>query len=427
MSNHKDSELVIEDLPSEKKQLSRHWLAVATFGIILTLLMTSGMTVYVWQKKNVSSILSPLPDTDSTTQNPTPTARADPTIIQYQKREVIGFLPSWMVAKKAAIYPQRLSQLIYFAIGVNDNGDLIKFKEDDSSVLEWTYFNSPYFQQVSQQSRESGIKILVAIKNFDNESIDNLVSSQTATSNFIKQIIHLINEYNLDGVNIDFEYVTDTEFPTVKFFNRFLEILNTKIKENKPSLIVSVDINATAVLKDPAYDMVKIGELADQVILMAYDYHRAGSGRAGPVAPLYEQSNTASIEKSLSSLAGRVPSEKLILGLPFYGYEWQTVNANYKSPTVPNTGALATYRRTHDLIKSRDDVQVNWEEKTQSPWLVYRQSGAIKQIYYENAKSLSAKLDFVDKNNLAGIAIWALGYEGDYQEPWEVIGNTINK
>jgi len=56
-----------------------------------------------------------------------------------------------------------------------------------------------------------------------------------------------------------------------------------------------------------------------------------------------------------------------------------------------------------------------------SPWLIYEQSGAIKQIYYENERSLEEKLKFAKGRGLAGIAIWALGYEGSYQKPWEVI------
>lgn len=357
--------------------------------------------------------------TTSTAQlNTLPTSSAADTSAN---KEVIGFLPSWMLAKKAKVYPEKLTQIIYFGLGVTEDGDIIKYKEDNTPVLEWTYLNANEFSKVRQEAEKHKVKILVALKNFDNSKIDKLVGSRTATSRFTQQVAALVDEHNLDGVNIDFEYVTKTDFPTARYFNRFLETLTTELKAKNPNLIVSVDINATGVIKDPAYDLVKIGELADQVILMGYDFHRTGSYNAGPVAPIAAGILEHSITKAYNSLKGRIPEEKVILGLPFYGYEWQTVNTNYKSITVANTGALATWGRVHDLIKSRDDVQINWEEKAQSPWLIYRQSGAIKQIYYENEKSLAAKLDFVKKNKLSGIAIWALGYEGNYTEPWEVI------
>lgn len=420
MLTQKQVELPIENLPSEKKYHLKKKLVAAIAGIILVLLTIGGLVIYLQQDTKKTTTLSPLPEYTNQSLIVTPT-------IYQQPREVIGFLPSWMVAKKIKVYPQHLTQLIYFGLGVNDNGDLIKYKEDNSSVLEWTYFNSPYFKDVLTQSRENKVKILIAIKNFDNESIDNLVGNQAATYNFTSQIINLINEFELDGVNIDFEYVTKTDFPTAKFFNRFLEILTSEIKAKDSNLIVSVDLNATGVIKDPAYDLVKIGELADQTVLMGYDFHRTGSYNAGPVAPLEADTLEESIGKAVRSLKGRVPSEKLILAIPFYGYEWQTINTNYKSITIPNTGALATYGRVHDLIANRDDVQINWEEKAQSPWLVYRQSRAIKQIYYENTKSIGLKVKFANEQNLAGIAIWALGYEGDYQEPWEVIEDNLRQ
>jgi spore germination protein YaaH len=339
--------------------------------------------------------------------------------------ERIGFLPSWTLAKNIDIPTSKLSQIIYFGLGVTDNGELIKFKEDGYPVLEWSYFMSDEFEDVKKQARTTNTKVLIAIKNFDNQSIDNLISNKTYTKNFINQLLKIIEDNDLDGVNIDFEYVSRTDFPTGKFFNRFLEMVVTDLKKTDPNLIISLDVNAWGLTKDPAYDMVKKGQLVDQVILMGYDFNRAGSQIAGPVAPLYEQDGEESISAAIKALIGRVPQEKIILGLPFYGYEWQTYNESYKSRTVPNTGALATYGRVQDLLNNRNDIQVSWEDETKSPWLIYKQSGLIKQIYYEDARSIAAKLEFVKEKNLSGIAIWAVGYEGGYAEPWEVIDKYL--
>jgi spore germination protein YaaH len=358
---------------------------------------------------------------------PTEKPTIKPTQVPAQAKEVIGFLPSWVVAKKAKIYPSKLTQIIYFGLAVTERGDLVKYRSNKTQVAEWAYFNSEELLRIRKEASSSGTKILLALKNFDNESIDALISNPAAVDRLSGQVENLINEYKLDGINIDFEYVTKTDFPTAKFFNRFLETFIANLKEKNHSLIVSVDLNATGVIKDPAYDLVKIGELADQVILMGYDFHRANSYNAGPVAPIEDEILELSIKRAVDSLRGRIPFDKLILGIPFYGYEWQTINANYKSIAVANTGALATWGRVKDLIANRSNLQINWEEKAKSPWIVYRQSGAIKQIYYENEKSLSAKLDFVKQNELSGIAIWALGYEGNYKEPWKTIENHLNK
>ncbi|MDP3982996.1 MAG: glycosyl hydrolase family 18 protein [bacterium] len=352
--------------------------------------------------------------------------KAEPTpdvnYVPNSDQEIIAFLPSWVIAKKEKLNLDKLTQLIYFGIGVNEDGSLVKIKDGGDAVLEWQYLNSDVFKEIRREAKQNNTKILVALKNFDNQEIDQLISDPYAIGKFIKEASLLIEDYDLDGINIDFEYVTQSDFPTAKHFNGFLSEVSQSLREKYPDIVISVDLNATAVLVDPAYDMVKIGELADQVILMGYDYHTMKSSQAGPIAPLHAvASNGGSIEKSLESLTGRVPDNKTILGIPFYGYEWETVSEKYQSKTVRNSGALATWGRVHDLLESRDDIQVNWDKKTQSPWLVYKQSGAIKQIYYENKHSLSAKMNFVKQNNLGGIAIWALGYEGDHKEAWDII------
>lgn len=418
------SEVSIEKEPGFfekiKAKFSKKYLILAS---ALLLIILSASTIFVANSVRKKTPMSRASQDNSQTSalflNPSPTP--NPSLTPNTLKETIGFLPSWIVAQKAKVYPERLTQIIYFGLGVTEDGELIQFTAEGRETNEWKYFNSEYFSQIRDEAVDNNTKVLIAIKSFDNETIDKLTSNPFATDKLINSLLTLVERYKLDGVNVDFEYVTDVDFPTAKYFNRFLETLSLRLKQKNPNLILSVDVNATAVLVDKAYDMVKIGEIADQVILMAYDYHRAASTRAGPVAPIDSPPNEHNINESLNSLYGRVPTEKIILGIPFYGYEWQTLNKSHKSPTVENTGALATYKRVRDLIDNRDDEIVVWDDIAKSPWLTYAQSGAIKQIYYENERSLEEKLKFAEGRGLSGIAIWALGYEGDHQEPWEVI------
>jgi spore germination protein len=123
----------------------------------------------------------------------------------------------------------------------------------------------------------------------------------------------------------------------------------------------------------------------------------------------------------LESILGRVPENKIILAVPFYGYEWQTLTSEYESETVPNTGASATYARVKTLLENRTDAKQYWDEEAQSPWLVYKQNGQIKQIYYENELSMNKKIDLIMDKKLGGVAIWAVGFEGENEGPWIVI------
>ncbi len=341
------------------------------------------------------------------------------------RKQVIGFLPSWSVAQNAKVYPEYLDQIIYFGIGIDEKGNLMKVDDKNDPLVEWSYLNSDYFKNLQQDSKKTSTKISVAIKNFDNTKIDTLISNESYTNNAVTQLKKLLVDYDLDGINIDFEYFSDVDFPTLQHYNRFLTTLSTELRKVKPGAIISVDVNATVVYNDNAYDMVKIGEVVDQVIIMGYDYHQSGAIYAGPVAPVDAAEEKPSIRKTIKSLEGRVDKNKLILGIPFYGYEWQTLTDKENSRTVTDTGAIATYKRVRQLIAGRDDIEFHFDEQSLSPWLSYNQNGLIKQIYYEDEKSLIEKIKFVELNGLDGIAIWALGYEGEYVEPWTVIKENM--
>jgi spore germination protein len=390
-------------------------LIVFTFGIF-------SVIFFSLNQKDQERLISPISRRTNASTNTLQSISITPTVtIKKEKKQVIGFLPSWLSAKEVKVDVKKLDQLIYFGFGVNKNGELIRVGTDGRPVLEWQFFTSDYFKKLQQEAKENKTKVLISIKSFDNGDIDTLISSPYFTERFIQELKVLVKDYDLDGINLDFEYFTDIDFPTHQHLNKFLETVNQELKKENPNTILSFDVNATVVLNDKAYDMVKIGETVDEIIIMAYDYHRTDSTLAGPIAPLYGSANEHSIMQTLDSLVGRVPSEKIIVAIPFYGYEWQTYNQSFKSPTVANTGALATYKRVRELIESRTDEQIKWDEKSMTPWLVYTQSGAIKQIYYEDERSLEKKIEVIKERKLGGIGIWSLGYEGDTEELWKVM------
>ena len=108
--------------------------------------------------------------------------------------------------------------------------------------MEWTYFNSEYFKEIRQEASRSGTKILLSIKSFDNETIDNVISNRGAANRLAKELGALIVEYDLDGINIDCEYFTDTTFPTSKYLAKFLKELSDKLKQVSPDNIISIDV-----------------------------------------------------------------------------------------------------------------------------------------------------------------------------------------
>ncbi|HRN70852.1 MAG TPA: glycosyl hydrolase family 18 protein [Candidatus Woesebacteria bacterium] len=341
------------------------------------------------------------------------------------RKQVIGFLPSWSIAAGTKLYPEYMDQIIYFGIAMDEEGNIIKKDTQNNPLVEWNYINSDYFTDLQTRTKETNTKVTVAVRQFDNNKIYTLITNESYTNNAANQLATFVSEYKLDGINIDFEYFSPSDEPTLQFYNRFVETVTQKIREANPNSLISIDVNATVVYNDNAYDMVKIGDIVDQIIIMGYDYHTPASYYAGPISPIDMKGDKPSIRKTIKSLEGRVHKDKIILGIPFYGYEWQTETKDRFSKVIPNTGATATYARVRELIAGRNDVSLDFDETTLSPRLTYMHNGLIKQIYYEDERSLLEKIKFVELNGLDGIAIWALGYEGEYVEPWNIIKEHV--
>jgi spore germination protein YaaH len=191
---------------------------------------------------------------------------------------------------------------------------------------------------------------------------------------------------------------------------------------------------ADSAAKYRLWDLEALSRVTDRFIVMAYDYYRKNSSQAGPVAPLTGKCKDDETSRScleydivthLAKMIKLVPSEKIILGIPFYGYEWQTAGRDFLANTYSRTGSLASYSRIQTLYADPDvsSLSALWSESTLSPYLVFDTNDEIHQIHYENSESLKQKIKLVKSANLGGIAIWALGYETPYHELWEPIKN----
>lgn len=343
-----------------------------------------------------------------------------------KKREVIGFLPYWKIADKAPVYPQNLTQLIYFNVEANDKGDLLTTDKYGEKVNEWSYFSSDYFQDLKKQAKDTGVKVMVAITNFDIDSIDRLVTSKTATNTFISNLTSFVSDNDLDGINLDFEYQSDELMPDSLYYSRFLKKVKEELTKIKPNFVLSIDLMSNSIVKNPDYDLEKLAENVNQIIIMTYDYHHPGSETAGHVAPLYGGADERNVNEVISFTRSKILDNKIVMGIPLYGYEWETESSSYESPVIKDTPvAMATYSRIKELLSERPDIKMKWNDIAKSPWITFFEDGFIKQIYFENDLSLTHKMQYVAKNDLGGIALWALGYEGDFLNPWKIISRYL--
>lgn len=319
--------------------------------------------------------------------------------------EVFGFLPTWMVGKTRE-YTDEISHLIFLGIEVDEKGDLVW--DTQSKKIN----NESYLEQKRVIS-DNGGKNILGIKQFDDNKLRDLLESDEARGKLVNQVKKVVEENSFDGVNLDFEYQTDPLAILSDDFGLFLDEL--KISEVGE---ISVDVFANTVIKGKEKDLAKMINKIDHLVVMAYDFSRPGVNCTGAVAPIGSNAGERNIGEVVERyLLSNLDKNKMIMAFPLYGYEWKTETTEFRSKIKRGWYQMASWNRTKEVIKEKD-LEVNWDELSMSPWITFEEEKEIHQIYFENERSLGAKIDLVRQNQFKGYGFWALGYEGEDEAVW---------
>lgn len=343
---------------------------------------------------------------------------------RFDDMRVIGFLPSWSVTGMAD-YSGKLDELIFLGVGVDRSGELI-----------WDGQAKTIFGDEFLMAKERVEKVVLGIKMFDDEDLDAFLANELAWEKLVFELEELVAEEGFDGVNIDFEYGSDPlRLLSIEFFEFLVRLKEAEVGE------ISMDVFANTVIKGDVLKLTELIENLDSLVIMAYDFHYPGVDFAGPVAPIRSpigQRNIWEVAEKLTQLP--VEMKKIVLAYPFYGYEWETQDQLYGSKIVRGWWATASYKRVKRLIErsgfvvydfrgenifekelDENELVLGWDKLAMSPWLVYKKDGEIRQIYYDDPKSVGLKMDLARDLGVGGVAFWALGYEGDTDDLWKAI------
>ena len=253
----------------------------------------------------------------------------------------------------------------------------------------------------------NGYQVWPIFTNSNMSETSKMLSDYKSRENVINQIIKYIKQYNLDGINIDFEGMYETDKDN---FSRFLIEIRPRL--NEIGAVLSVDVTAPdgAPEWSLCYDRYTIGKVADYVMFMAYDQYGVSATKAGTTA------GHNWVEANVKKFLGQeeVKAEKIILGIPFYTRVWKEINGNVISSVV-NIGNV------NNLIPS--NATKTWDEDLQQYYVEYKKGGATYKIWVEDEKSIEAKLDLVSKYNLGGAAYWE--YDRATNSIWNLIESKI--
>ena len=260
--------------------------------------------------------------------------------------------------------------------------------------------------QYVQQAHGYGLEVWGVWDNFNykNETGSNIdsytiLSATSKRQRLVQGIISTAQSLGLDGINIDFEGLAED---VGVHYIQFLRELSVECRKN--SLVLSID-NYVPFHFNEYYRMDIQGEITDYVILMGYDEHWHGSKDPGSVASIDYVSN--GLEKTLE----QVPANKVVNALPFYTILWKTEGAEV-------TDEYITLNNVADFLQ-RVNVTPGWDEETCQNYAEWQSGSATYQIWVEDLESLNVKLNVMSVKDIAGVAVWRLGY--GTASAWELI------
>jgi len=333
------------------------------------------------------------------------------------KREVFGFLPYWLLDKAREDYSGYVTTLNFFGLTIDNDG---RIKKKTSPVeFEPGYYalTGGVAGKFLEAAKAHNIKLSLTAFSGDQEVIMALIDEPISHArNLVDDFAPFMNQFGFSDLNLDIEGVnTASPEAQMKYIKFVAEVRNQMKARNLGTL--SIDLIPVDFVRDDhlAVPSALVGYV-DKMILMAYDFHSFGSSVTGPVAPLYGTETVAEFDTNvaLSAALRSYPAQKILLGIPSYGYTWETIGDFPRAATIPSSGLVKSVREVDGLLPSCQNCVRGFDKEAQEAYIIYKnETGTYQQVFYPDARSFNAKLNYIIGNNLGGAAIWALGYESN--------------
>lgn len=272
-------------------------------------------------------------------------------------------------------------------------------------------------KQYIKYCHNQNIEVWALFSNLENNDVDtSYVLTHTSTrQNLVNQIVSAAIQYNLDGVNLDFEAIK----PEVgDAYIQFVRELSIKLENNE--IVLSVD-NYVPTAYTAFYDRAEQANYADYVVIMGYDEHTSTSEQEGSVASL------GWVKEGVENTLKEVPAEQTILAMPFYTRIWTLTPADPESDT--DSGDYTISSKAYGMkvswdIMNGNNADIFWDEDSGQYFGMYTKDDIIYESWLENSESMDERLRVMDEHKLAGVSFWKLGFETD--DIWNTVIKYIN-
>lgn len=280
-----------------------------------------------------------------------------------------------------------LSELAVFSYGFTTDGNLVYPILDDSELIQMAY--------------SYGVKPILTLTplgpdgRFSNELISAVINSETATDHLINNLLYVMEMKGYLGLDIDFEYIKAEDRQA---FVNFVALTTERM--NAVGYSVSVDLapKISATQQGLLYegkDYRALGDVANSVLVMTYEWgYTYGPNMA--VAPINK------VRQVLDYAVTEIAPEKINMGIPNYGYDWPLPYERgvTKAKTIGNVEAVQT--------AIQYGAEIFYDEVAQTPYFNYVENGVEHEVWFEDARSIQAKMELVEEYNLRGISYWQI-------------------
>jgi len=263
------------------------------------------------------------------------------------------------------------------------------------------------------KSRDYEVWALVS-NDFKVDRTSTFLHSATSRKNFIESLLAEFIKMGYDGVNIDFENVYKED---KRQLTQFVAELTSEFRRAGLTVSMDVTVKGGSDTWSKCYDRKALGHILDYMAVMTYDEHWASSPISGSVAS-YNW-----VKSGIEDIMEDVPSQKLLLGIPYYMRVWTEVPSLEKPNAMNVKSGVLNMPNAENFIKEKN-LNLIWDEKARQYYAGYIEDGKLKKIWFENGASIKEKASLVNELNLGGAAVWRRGFET--QDIWSIIDTEMN-
>ncbi|HXX61723.1 MAG TPA: cell wall-binding repeat-containing protein [Candidatus Sulfotelmatobacter sp.] len=330
--------------------------------------------------------------------------------------EVYGFLPYWEIDSGVDAYLRYdlLTTIALFAVYYDASGNL------DTTTLLGSG-RADLISTIVQHAHAQGVRVDLTLRpSNDTASANqaffaNAPAQAAAIANMAAQVASL----GLDGANIDIESLYNSDFAA---YGAFGAALRASLVKADAAARVTVSTNANVSGSGMAAQAISDG--VDRAFLMGYNYRGATSSPVGSISPLVSSVDGLSLSWSIGQYDKLdVPRDRIILGLPYYGMTWPTTSGLLHAT---RSGTGVAFFPT-DSLPPPSGTTINYDAVERAAWFAVQDptTKAWSETYFDDETSLRAKYGLAVTDGLAGVGMWALGYDAGQPGYWEAIASTF--